>query len=184
GQPNGPITASPEVPLFTSKEFVAEYHSITTSVQLIENVGDGDPLIILKELAAVKQRMNAIERFIKSKNDNLSEDSVANQSVKKEIKSSDGKANNVISNGLIGETSCQNLVKKQLQSRDICIQSITNQIVQHPLESPKGKSSESEIINVLTGQVSCDKNIGGFYECESLKLYYTDPKEYPSSSMT
>ncbi|GKB62051.1 hypothetical protein Tco_0918237 [Tanacetum coccineum] len=65
GQPNGPITASPEgiqpiicvavvhdpqfeqqpkevvelVPLFTSEELVVEYHSITTTVQLIENVG-------------------------------------------------------------------------------------------------------------------------------------------------
>ncbi|GJS27139.1 transposase, MuDR, MULE transposase domain protein [Tanacetum coccineum] len=253
GQPNGPITASPEgiqpiicaavvhdpqfeqqpkevvesVPLFTSEELVAEYHSITTTVQLIENVGDGDPSIVLKELAAVKQRMNAIERFIKSRNDNLSEDSVAKQSVEKEIESSDGKADSAISNVLIGEISCQNLVQEQLQSRDMCIQSITNQIVQHPLESPKGKrtessisdvfhgelsvvetsknealseefdpkeydknvddsgvgkASESEIINVLTGQVSCDKYVGGFYECESSKLYYTDPKEYPSSS--
>ncbi|GKA69632.1 hypothetical protein Tco_0775696 [Tanacetum coccineum] len=166
GQPNGPITASPEgiqpiicaavvhdpqfeqqpkevvesVPLFTSEELVAKYHSITTTVQLIKNVGDGDPSIILKELADVKQRMNAIERFIKSRNDNLSEDSVAKQSVEKEIESSDGKADSAISNVLIGEISCQNLVQEQLQSRDMCIQSITNQIVQHPLESPKGNS--------------------------------------------
>ncbi|GKD39247.1 phospholipase-like protein [Tanacetum coccineum] len=255
GQPNGPITASPEgiqpmieaavvhdpqfeqqpkqvvesVPLFTSEELVAEYHSITTTVQLIENVGDGDPSIVLKELAAVKQRMNAIELFIKSRNDNLSEDSVAKQYVEKEIESSDGKADSAISNVLIGEISCQNLFQEQLQSRDMYIQSITNKMVQHPLESPKGKrtessvsdvfhgelsvvetsknealseefdpneydknvddsgvgkASESEIINVLTGQVSCDKYVGGFYECESSKLYYTDPKEYPSSSMT
>ncbi|GJW86263.1 hypothetical protein Tco_0161603 [Tanacetum coccineum] len=242
GQPNGPLTASPQgiqpiicpavvhdpqfdqepkevdesVPMFTSEELVAEYQSITTSVQLLENVGDGVPSIVLKELAVVKQRMNAIERFIKSRNDNLSEDSVAKQSVEKEIESSDGKAESAISNVL-------------LQSRDMCIQSITNQFVQHPLESPKGKrpessysdvfhgelsvvetsknealseecdpkeydmnvddsghgkASDSEIINVLTGQVSCDKYVGGFYECESSKLYYTDPKEYPSSSMT
>nr|GEX78424.1 hypothetical protein [Tanacetum cinerariifolium]GEX78428.1 hypothetical protein [Tanacetum cinerariifolium] len=45
-------------------------------------------------------------------------------------------------------------------------------------------ASESEIINILTGQVLCDKYVGGFYECESSKLYYTDFKEYPSSSMT
>nr|GEW94208.1 hypothetical protein [Tanacetum cinerariifolium] len=51
-------------------------------------------------------------------------------------------------------------------------------------ESGDGKASESEIINVLTGQVSCDKYVGGFFEFESSKLYYTDPKEYPSSSMT
>ncbi|GJR68864.1 hypothetical protein Tco_0014929 [Tanacetum coccineum] len=184
---------------------------------------------LIRKLVAVKQRMNAIERFIKSRNDNLSEDSMAKQSVKKEIESSDGKPDNAISIVLIGEISCQNLVQEQLQSRDMCIQSITNQFVQHPLESPKGKrpessisdvfhnelsvvetsknetlseefdpkeydknvdesgdgkASESEIINVLTCQVSCDKYVGGFYECESSKLYYTDPKEYPSSSMT
>nr|GEV15672.1 hypothetical protein [Tanacetum cinerariifolium] len=136
GQPNGPITTSPEgiqpiicaavvhdpqfeqqpkevvesVLLFTCGELVAEYHSITTSVQLIENVGDDDPSIFLKELTAVK--------------------------------------------GL----------KVQFQMFSM--------------------ASESEIINVLTGQVSCDKNVGGFYECESSKLYYTDPKEYSSSSMT
>nr|GEW37709.1 hypothetical protein [Tanacetum cinerariifolium] len=51
-------------------------------------------------------------------------------------------------------------------------------------ESGDGKGSESEISSVLNGQVSCDKYAGGFYECESSKLYYTDPKEYPSSSMT
>ncbi|GJW47741.1 hypothetical protein Tco_0079387 [Tanacetum coccineum] len=142
GQPNGPITASPEgiqpiicdavvhdpqfeqqpkevvesVPLFTSEELVAKYHSITTTVQLIEKVGDGDPSIVLKEIAVVKQRMNAIERFIKSRNDNLSEDSVAKQSDEKEIESSDGKADSAISNVLIGEISCQNLVQEQLQS--------------------------------------------------------------------
>nr|GEV00532.1 retrovirus-related Pol polyprotein from transposon TNT 1-94 [Tanacetum cinerariifolium] len=55
GQPNCPITASLQVPLFTSEELVAEYHSITTSVQLIENVGDGDPSIVLKELVAVNR---------------------------------------------------------------------------------------------------------------------------------
>nr|GEU33237.1 putative ribonuclease H-like domain-containing protein [Tanacetum cinerariifolium] len=176
-----PIQAVESVSLFTSEELVAEYHSITTSVQLIENVED--------------------------------EDSVAKQSIKKEIESSDGK----------------NIVQKQLQSRDMCIQSITNQFVQHSLEYPKGKrpkssildvfhgelsvvetsknealseefdpkeydknvdesgdgkGSVSEIISVLTGQVSCDKYVGGFYECESAKLYYTDPKEYLSSSMT
>ncbi|GKF03899.1 hypothetical protein Tco_0034567 [Tanacetum coccineum] len=51
-------------------------------------------------------------------------------------------------------------------------------------DSGHGKASDSEIINVLTGQVSCVKYVGGFYECESSKLYYTDPKEYPSLSMT
>ncbi|GKE68677.1 hypothetical protein Tco_1526749, partial [Tanacetum coccineum] len=151
GQPNGLITASlkgiqpiieavvvhdpqfeqqpkqvvESVPLFTSEELVAEYHSITTTVQLIENVGDGDPSIILKELAVVKQRMNAIELFIKSRN-NLLEDSVAKQYIEKEIEFSDGKADSAISNVLIGEISCQNLFQEQLQCRDMCIQSITD----------------------------------------------------------
>ncbi|GKA10069.1 hypothetical protein Tco_0689502 [Tanacetum coccineum] len=138
-------------------------------------------------------------------------------------------ADSTISNVIIGEIYCQNLVKEQLQSRNMCIQSITNQFVQHPLESPKGKRpkssyldvfhgellvvetsknealskefdpkendknvvecgdgkvSKSKIINVLTGEVSCDKYAGGFYDGESSKLYYTNPKEYPSSSMT
>ncbi|GJX44800.1 phospholipase-like protein [Tanacetum coccineum] len=203
GQPNDPITASPQgiqlnicdvvvhdpqferqskqvvdsVPVSTSDELVVEYHSITIIVQLIENVGDGDPSIVLKELAAVKQRMNP---------------------------------DSAISDVFIGEISCENLVQEQLQSRDMCIQSIGNQFVQHPLESPNGKRpeisisyvfngeeydknvyesgdgkvSESEIINVLTGEVLCDKCVGGFYDGESSKLYYTDPKEYSSSSMT
>ncbi|GJS09162.1 transposase, MuDR, MULE transposase domain protein [Tanacetum coccineum] len=259
GQPNDPINASPQgiqqnicdivvhdpqfeqqtkqvvesVLVFTSDELVAEYHSITISVQLIENVEDGDPSIVLKELVVVKQQMNAIERFIKSRNDNLLEDYVAKQSVEKEIESSDRKAispDSAISDVFIGEITCENLVQEQLQSRDMCIQSIGNQFVQQPLESPNGKRpeitisdvlngevsfdkkrpniyhgesskiealskefdpkeydknvSESEIINVLTGEVSCDKCVGGFYDGESSKLYYTDPKEYPSSSMT
>ncbi|GKB77124.1 hypothetical protein Tco_0944019 [Tanacetum coccineum] len=199
GQPNGPITASPEgiqpiicaavvhdpqfeqqpkevvesVPLFTSEELVAEYHSITTSVQLIENVGDGDPSIVLKELVAVKQRMNAIERFIKSRNDNLSEDSVAKQSVEKEIESSDGKADSAISNVLIGKIFCQNLVQEQLQSRDMCIQSITNKIVQHPLESPKGKRPESSISDVFHNELSVVETSKN----ETLSEEF-DPKEY------
>ncbi|GKB36613.1 transposase, MuDR, MULE transposase domain protein, partial [Tanacetum coccineum] len=225
GQANGPITASPQgiqpiicagvvhdpqfeqqpkevvesVPLFTSDELVAEYHSITTCVQLLENVGDGDPSIVLKELVVVKQRMNAIERFIKSKNDNLSEDSVAKQSVEKEIKSSDGKADSAISNVIIGEISCQNLRPESSYS-DVfhgelsVVETSKNEALseefdpkeydKNVVDSGDGKASESEIINVLTSQVSCDKYVGGFYECESSKLYYTDPKEYSSSSMT
>nr|GEZ53968.1 hypothetical protein [Tanacetum cinerariifolium] len=174
GQPNGLITASPE--------------------------GDGDPSIVLKELTAFKQMMNVIERFIKSRNDNLSEDSVAKQSVEKEIKSSDEKADSAISNVLIGEISCQNLVQEQIQSRNMTeslildvfhgelsiVETSKNEALSEefdPKEYDKN-ASESEIINVLTGQVSCDKYVGGFYECEYLKLYYTDSKEYPSSSMT
>ncbi|GJW35554.1 hypothetical protein Tco_0058474 [Tanacetum coccineum] len=206
-QPNGPITASPKgiqpiicaavvhdpqfeqqpkevvesVPLFTSEELVAEYHYITTTVQLIENVGDGDPSIVLKELAAIKQMMNAIERFIKSRNDNLSEDSVAKQSVEKEIESSDGKGTeSSISDVFHGELSVVETSKNEALSEEFDPKEYDKNVD----DSGVGNASESEIINVLTGQVSCDKYVGGFYEYESSKLYYTDPKEYPSSSMT
>ncbi|GJY71805.1 phospholipase-like protein [Tanacetum coccineum] len=93
-----------------------------------------------QELAAVKKMMNAIERFIKSRNDNLTEDSVAKQSVEKEIESSDGKPDSAISDVFIGEISYENLLQEQLQSRDMCIQSTGNQFVQYPLESPNGKN--------------------------------------------
>nr|GFC38934.1 hypothetical protein [Tanacetum cinerariifolium] len=181
-QPNGFITASPEgiqpiicvavvhepqfeqqskefvesVSLFTSEELVAEYHSITTSVQLIENVRNGDPLIVLKELDAVKQMMNATERFIKSRNDNLSEDSVAKQSVEKEIKSSDGKEDNAISNVLIGEISCQNLVQEQLQSRDMMKSSISD--VFHG-ELSVVETSKNEALSEEFDPKKYDKNV-------------------------
>nr|GFC48262.1 hypothetical protein [Tanacetum cinerariifolium] len=92
--------------------------------------------------------------FIKSRNENLLEDSVAKQSVEKEIEPSDGKRDSAISNVLNGEISCQNLVKEQLQSRDMCIQSITNQFVQHRLESPKGKRPKSSISDVFQRELS------------------------------
>ncbi|GKD60193.1 hypothetical protein Tco_1297702 [Tanacetum coccineum] len=199
GQPNGPLTASPQGiqpiicpavvhdPQFDQepKELVAEYHSITISVQLLENVGDGDPSIVLKELVVVKQRMDAIERFIKSKNDNFSEHSVAKQCVKKKL-------------NLLMERPISN----------------TNQFAQHPLESPKRKMPKSSYSDVFLSElsvvetsknealskefdpkeydknvvdsgdgkvifivhlISCDNYVGGFN---------TDPKDYPSSSMT
>nr|GEV32702.1 transposase, MuDR, MULE transposase domain protein [Tanacetum cinerariifolium] len=185
-QPDDRITASPHVLVYTSEELVTEYHSITTSVKLIENVGDNDPSIVLKELAAVKQRMNAIERFIKSRNDNMSEDSVAKQSVKKETASSGGKPDSAISDVCIGEISCENLVQEQLQvqlqSRDMFIQSIGNQSVQHPLESPNGKRPESSISDVLNGELSFDKKTRNIYHGESTKNEVVseeiDPKEY------
>nr|GEV47382.1 hypothetical protein [Tanacetum cinerariifolium] len=123
-QPNGPIAASSQgiqpiicaavvhdpqfeqqpkqvvesVLVFTSEELVAEYHSITTNVQLIENVGD--------------------------------EDSMAKQSVEKEIESFDGK-------------------------------SITNQFVQHPLESLKGERPETSNSDVFYGELSVVETRGG-----------------------
>nr|GEV62133.1 transposase, MuDR, MULE transposase domain protein [Tanacetum cinerariifolium] len=222
-QPNGPITASPDgiqpiicvvvvhepqfeqqpkevvesVPLFTSEELVAEYHSITTSVQLIENVGDGDPSIVLKELAAVKQKMNAIERFIKFKNDNLSEDSVAKQSVEKKLNLlMESRLPTKLFNTQLHllKERIESLISDVFHGELLVVETSKNEALSEefdPKEYDKnvndsgvGKASESEIINVLTGQVSCGKYVGGFYECESLKLYYTDSKEYLSSSMT
>nr|GEU78147.1 hypothetical protein [Tanacetum cinerariifolium] len=161
--------------VFTSEELVAEYHSITISVQLIENVGDGDPLIFLKELTAVKQRMNTIERFIKSKSNNLSEDSVANNLLKKKL-------NLLMERCFIGEISCENLGQEQLQSHDMYIQSIGKQFVQHPLESPNEKRLEISISDVLNGEVSFDKKRPNIYHGEFSKnealFEEFDPKEY------
>nr|GEW06790.1 hypothetical protein [Tanacetum cinerariifolium] len=220
-QPNGHITASPNgiqpiicdvvvhepqseqqskevvesVPLFTSEELVAEYHSITTSVQLIENVGDGDPSIVLKELAAIKQKMNAIERFIKFRNDNLSEDSVAKQSVKKKLNLLIRLPTKLFNTQLnLLKERIESLISDVFHSELLVVETSKNEALSEefdPKEYDKnvddsgvGKASESKIINVLTGQVSCGKYVGGFYEYESLRLYYTDSKEYLSSSMT
>nr|GEU50504.1 hypothetical protein [Tanacetum cinerariifolium] len=49
-------------------------------------------------------------------------------------------------------------------------------------ESGDGKLLENEIINVLIGEVSCDRFVPDFCDGESSKLYYNDPKDYPSSS--
>nr|GEV48126.1 retrovirus-related Pol polyprotein from transposon TNT 1-94 [Tanacetum cinerariifolium] len=178
------------VPMYTSEELVVEYHSITTSVKLIENVEDGDPLIFLKELVAVKQRMNAIERFIKSRSDNMSEDSVAKQSVEKEIESFGGKRpESSISGVLNGELSFDKNTRNIYYDGSSKNEALSEEIDpkeydKNVHESGDGKVSESEIINVLTGEVSCDKYVGAFYDGESSKLYYTDHKEYSSSAMT
>nr|GEU50070.1 hypothetical protein [Tanacetum cinerariifolium] len=116
--------------------------------------------------------MNAIERFLKSINDKLSEDSLAKQSVEKEIKSSDGKM----------FLSCHNLVQEKLQSRDMCIQSTDNQFVQHPLEYSNGKRPKISISDVLNGEVSFDEKRLSIYHGESSKNEALseefDPKEY------
>ncbi|GJR94726.1 RNA-directed DNA polymerase, eukaryota, partial [Tanacetum coccineum] len=168
---------------------------------------DGDPSIVLKAPATVKQRINAIERFIKSRNDNMSEDSVAKQSVEKEIESSGGMSigNQFVQhplespNGkrpkisildvLNGEVSFDkkrpNIYHGESSKNEALSEEFDpKEYDTNVYESGDGKVSESEIINVLTGEVSCDKCVGGFYDGESSKLYYTDPKEYPSSSMT
>ncbi|GKA90556.1 phospholipase-like protein [Tanacetum coccineum] len=99
GEHNVSITTTPQIVL---QEHVVEHHAIVTSVQMIENVGDGDSSIVLQELAAVKERIIAIERFIKSKNDSLLEDLVAKHKefVHKENESGDGKC--LVKSGLDG----------------------------------------------------------------------------------
>nr|GEW45820.1 uncharacterized mitochondrial protein AtMg00810-like [Tanacetum cinerariifolium] len=173
--------------MYTSDELVAEYHSITTSVKLIENVEDGDPSIFLKELAAVKQRMNAIERFVKSRSDNMSEDSVAKQSVEKEIESFGGKVIyqrpessilDVLNGELPFDKNTRNIYHGESSKNEALSEEIDpKEYDKNVHESGDGNVSESEIINVLTGEVSCDKYVGGFYDGESSKLYYTDHKE-------
>nr|GEV59713.1 hypothetical protein [Tanacetum cinerariifolium] len=181
--------------VYTSEELVAEYHSITTSVKLIENVGDGDPSTVLKELVVVKKMMNVIERFIKSRNDNILEDSVAKQSVEKEIESSGGKP--------IGDQSVQHPLKSPNRKRpESSISDVLNgelsfdkktRNIYHD-ESSKNEALSEKLIPrnmiriymnlVMESEVSCDKYVGGFYNGEFSKLYYTDHKEYPSSAMT
>ncbi|GJR15590.1 phospholipase-like protein [Tanacetum coccineum] len=181
GQPNDPITASPQgIQLNICDVVVHDPQFEEQSKQVVESV----PVFTSDELlAAVKQRMNAIERFIKSRMQ-LSEkkNRVAKQSVEKEIESSDGKPDSAISDVFIGEISCENLVQEQLQSRDMCIQSIGNQFVQHPLESPNGKGPEISISDVLNGEVSFDKKRPNIYHGESSKNEALsaefDPKDY------
>nr|GEU67269.1 transposase, MuDR, MULE transposase domain protein [Tanacetum cinerariifolium] len=177
------------VSMYTSEELVAEYHSTTTSVKLIENVRGGDQSIVLKELAAVKQRMNAIERFIKSKSDNMSEDLVAKQSVEKRLKLLVERPESSISDVLNGELSFDKNICNISQVESSKNEALSEEIDpkeydKNVHESGDGKVSEGEIINVLTGKVSCDKYVGGFYDGESSKLYYTDHKECPSLAMT
>nr|GEY11779.1 hypothetical protein [Tanacetum cinerariifolium] len=120
----------------------------------------------------------------------MSEDSVAKQSVEKEIESSSGKMpESSISNVLNGELSfdknTRNIYHVESSKNEALSKEIDpKEYDKNVHESGDGKVSESEIINVLTGDVSCDKYVGGFYNGESSKLYYTDHKEYPSSAMT
>ncbi|GJX48526.1 putative reverse transcriptase domain-containing protein [Tanacetum coccineum] len=70
--------------------------------------------------------------------------------------------------------------------------SVSNEFVLQQLKSRDGKLPESslsdlpesEIINVLIGEASCDKFVPAYCNGQSSKLYYSDPKDYPSSCMT
>ncbi|GKB94098.1 phospholipase-like protein [Tanacetum coccineum] len=191
GQPNGPLIASPQ-----------GIQPIICPVVVHDPQFDQEPKELVAEYQSITTKMTTFQKIRWQNN------------VLKEIKSSDGKADSAISNVLIGEISCQNLVQEQLQSRDMCIQSNTNQFVQHPLESPKRKMPKSSYSDVFHSElsvvetsknealskefdpkeydknvvdsgdgkvifivhlISCDNYVGGFY---------TDPKDYPSSSMT
>ncbi|GJS92955.1 hypothetical protein Tco_0799923 [Tanacetum coccineum] len=55
--------SEPDVTMFTREELVAEHHAIKERVQIIENLADADPSIVLQQLAAVKERITTIETF-------------------------------------------------------------------------------------------------------------------------
>nr|GEZ93970.1 hypothetical protein [Tanacetum cinerariifolium] len=120
----------------------------------------------------------------------LTKESVAKQSIEKEIKSSYGKRpESLISDVLNGEVSFDrkrpNIYHGESSKNEASSEEFDpKEYDKNAHESGDGKVSKSEIINALTGEVSCDKYVGGFYNGESSKLYYTDPKEYLSSSMT
>ncbi|GJW26010.1 hypothetical protein Tco_0039821 [Tanacetum coccineum] len=138
---------------------VAEHHAIKERVQIIENVADVDPSIVLQQLAVVKERIIGTETFIKYKNEFVPEDSVAKhkQFVHKENESADGKmAESAISCVLIGEV--------------FGAKSVSNEFVLQQLKSRDGKLPESEIINVLIGEASCDKFVPAYCNGQSSKL--------------
>nr|GEW72137.1 hypothetical protein [Tanacetum cinerariifolium] len=172
------------------------------------------PMFIREELlAAVKERITAIETFLKYKNEFVSGDSVAmhKEFVHKENESVDGKmTESAISCVLIGEVSgaksvSNKFVLQQLQSRNGKLpesslsdvlngefscdinrpnEHISEEFVENELESGDGKLPESEIKKVLIGEASCDKFVPAYCNGQSLKLYYSDLKDYTSSCMT
>ncbi|GJW85178.1 transposase, MuDR, MULE transposase domain protein [Tanacetum coccineum] len=121
--------SEPDVPMFTKEELVAEHHAIKERVKIIENLADADPSIVLLQLAAVKERITAIETFLKYKNESMSEDSMAKSA---------------ISCVLIGEVSDA--------------KSVSNEYVLQQLQSRDGKLPESSLLDVLNGEFSCDIN--------------------------
>ncbi|GKG34811.1 hypothetical protein Tco_0437507, partial [Tanacetum coccineum] len=85
--------SEPDVPMFTRKELVAKHHAIKERVHIIENLADVDPSIVLQQLVAVKERIIAIETFLKYKNESVLEGSVSKHKefVHKENESANGK---------------------------------------------------------------------------------------------
>ncbi|GJT28770.1 phospholipase-like protein [Tanacetum coccineum] len=95
-----------DVPMFTREELVAEHHAIKERVQIIENLADADPSIILQQLAAVKERITAIETFLNypkvryhvlngefSCDINRPNEHMFEESIENELESGDGKDN-------------------------------------------------------------------------------------------
>ncbi|GJX94558.1 retrovirus-related pol polyprotein from transposon TNT 1-94 [Tanacetum coccineum] len=135
---------SESVPMFIREELVAEHHAIITSVQFIETVIVGDPSFVVKELIAVKKMIIAIEKIIKSKNDDMSEDSVAKQFVQKEVGSCDEKAQSAILDVFIGEVSCDKFVRniydgESSKNNDMCEDYVANESVHKEVKAGDGK---------------------------------------------
>nr|GEU70003.1 phospholipase-like protein [Tanacetum cinerariifolium] len=151
--------------------YVHDPQFVKQSKQVVELVP------VYTKLVAITQGMNAIERFIKSRSDNMSEDSVAKQSVEKEIESSGGKRpESSISDVLNGELSfdknTHNIYHGESSKNEALSEEIDpKEYDKNVYESGDGKVSESEIINVLTGEVSCDKYVGGFYDESQVNEY-------------
>ncbi|GJW70973.1 reverse transcriptase domain-containing protein [Tanacetum coccineum] len=168
--------SEPDVPMFTKEELVAEHHAIKERVEIIENLTDVDPSIVLQQLATHKEFVH------------------------KENESADGKmVESAISCVLIGEVSGtksvpNEFVLQQLQSCDgkVPKHSLSDVLngefscnINHPNEHMSEEFlSESEIKNVLIGEASCDKFVPAYSNGQSSKLYYSDPKDYTSSCMT
>ncbi|GJX06290.1 hypothetical protein Tco_0194222 [Tanacetum coccineum] len=141
---------SESVPMFIREELVAEHHAIITSVQFIETVIVGDPSFVVKELIAVKKMIIAIEKIIKSKNDDMSEDSVAKQFVQKEVGSCDEKAQSAILDVFIGEVSCDKFVRniydgESSKNNDMCEDYVANESVHKEVKAGDGKTNMNEL---------------------------------------
>nr|GEV66555.1 hypothetical protein [Tanacetum cinerariifolium] len=127
-KPNVSVERQSEPDVALESQFEAE---------IIENLVDADPSIVLQQLAAVKDNITAIETFLKYKNESVSEDWVAKHKefVHKENKSADGKVpKNSLSDILNGEFSCD--INRPNEH-------ISEEFVENKLESGDGNDNAS-----------------------------------------
>nr|GEX96342.1 phospholipase-like protein [Tanacetum cinerariifolium] len=178
GQPNCPITASPQgiqpiiyAAIVHDPQFEQEPKQVVESVPLFTR--DGDPSIVLKDFTAGKQRMNAIKRFIKSRNDNLSEDLVVKQSVEKEIESSDGKEMSMYVNevNVVNQNqplSSEKVVGQLTRNRFVRKALVEPYTVQSPTTAPsaflkverKRLKRKARMLQIQNTQISFDDDVG------------------------